>query len=282
MTESFNSKYSINNNIFNVPWHKNEYPEPDDIIIGYINKIEDTGLSVFILDYQKKEALMPLQELSRKKISSIRTLFKEGDIKPLLVLRVDNKKGFIDLSNKYINMARDEIDRLEKYTVVIRIFYQWLHLTKKLEQWNDVMSSSVWLYSKTDIYNHLIDIKTQTKEIKDIFPNLALNDNINSLLKLINDNINYTLELELHLKLIVWESNAINIIKEILKLIENDFGLPLHISVPPNYTFLYKSSDKNKMFLLKDTLEELIKSKLINYENKNVKYNIKIDINEKN
>ena len=124
MTESFNSKYSINNNIFNVPWHKNEYPEPDDIVIGYINKIEDTGLSVFILDYQKKEALMPLQELSRKKISSIRTLFKEGDIKPLLVLRVDNKKGFIDLSNKYINMARDEIDRLEKYTVVIRIFYQ--------------------------------------------------------------------------------------------------------------------------------------------------------------
>lgn len=282
MTEKFNSKYSINNNIFNVQWHKNEYPEPDDIVIGYINKIEDTGLTVYVLDYQKKEALMPLQELSRKKISSIRTLFKEGDIKPLLVLRVDDKKGFIDLSNKYINMARDEIDRLEKYTVVIRIFYQWLHLSKQLEEWYDIMNSSVWLYSKTDIYNHLIDIKTKTKNIEDIFPNLRKKENINSLLKLINDNINYSLELELQFKLVVWEEGAINIIKEILTVIENDLELLLHVSVPPNYTFLYKSSDKNKVFLLNETLEDTINTKLQQYNNKKIKYNIKININEKN
>lgn len=282
MTEKFNSKYSINNNIFNVQWHKNEYPEPDDIVIGYINKIEDTGLTVYVLDYQKKEALMPLQELSRKKISSIRTLFKEGDIKPLLVLRVDDKKGFIDLSNKYINMARDEIDRLEKYTVVIRIFYQWLHLSKQLEEWYDIMNSSVWLYSKSDIYNHLIDIKTKTKNIEDIFPNLRKKENINSLLKLINDNINYSLELELQFKLVVWEEGAINIIKEILTVIENDLELLLHVSVPPNYTFLYKSSDKNKVFLLNETLEDTINTKLQQYNNKKIKYNIKININEKN
>lgn len=282
MTESFNAKYSINNNIFSVPWHKNDYPEADDIIIGYINKIEDTGLTVYILDYQKKEALMPLQELSRKKISSIRTLFKEGDIKPLLVLRVDGVKGFIDLSNKYIHMARDEIDRLEKYTVVIRIFYQWLFSCKKLELWNEIMNSSVWMYSQSEVYNNLIEIKTQSKTIKEIFPKLLFEEHHYNLLKLINDNINYILELELQIKLIVWEANAITLIKEILKMIENELELPLHTVVPPNYTFLYKSSDKNKITNLSETLKEILEIKLIDYQDKNIKYNIKITVNEKN
>ena len=292
MTESFNYKYNKNSMLFSVPWHKNKYPESDTIIIGYINKIEDTGIEVLILDYNSIEALMPLQELSRKKVYSIRTLFKEGDIKPLLVLQVDENKGFIDLSNKYVNMAEDEINRLDRYAIVIKIFFQWVgYLTSNtnfkekldIDYWNKVMINSVWKFSKSEIYDILTDIKTHTLSINDAFPELVQLYDENAIIKLnklIESHISYNIKLQITLNLVVWSIDAISIIKNILinisNLISNDVELVK--TTPPVYQFIVKSTKRNYLLDLNETVTVKINELLQNYND--IKYSLNTEIIE--
>jgi translation initiation factor 2 subunit 1 len=287
MTESFTSRYSINSVLFTLPWHEESLPDPDDIVIGYINKIEETGLIVHILDYGGIEALMPLQELSRKKVSSIRSLFKEGDIRPLLVLRVDKDKGFIDLSNKYVNMAQDEISRLDKYALVIKIFYQWLFNKDKIniDNWRNTLSNSVWLYSKSEIYDIITDIKMNITDIKTMFPNLITlftDTDITKLKKIIDEYITYSVKLYVSINLIVWGINAISTIKTILSEIKNELGDESELvkTTAPNYVFVLKSNNKNYLVSLNNTLKETLEEKLKKYTD--IKFNINIELKEFN
>jgi len=268
MTESFSSKFTRNSILFSLPWHKNKLPNPDDIVIGHINKIEENGLVVSILDYNNIEALMPLQELSRKKLSSIRTLFKEGDIKPLLVLRVDNSKEYIDLSNKYVNMAKDEITRLDRYTTVIRLFHQWISylsnkdknqfdISIKESDWIEILSKTIWMYSQSEIYNILIDVKAGITKIKDVFPGLfetdlklsftVTDDDIVKLNKILNDIIIYSIELTVDIKITSWAINAVENIKNVLEATKSIIGSDCKLikTTAPVYQFILTSTSKN-------------------------------------
>jgi len=287
MTETFNTVYTRNAVIFNLPWHKNKYPSPDDIVIGHIDKIEDNGLVVSILDYMKIEALMPLQELSRRKISSIRSLFKEGDIKPLLVLRVDTEKGYIDLSNKYINMAKDEIVRFDRYALLIKIFFQWInYLSNKQsstefnikidpDYWIKLLSKSLWLYSQSEIYDIFINIKSGDQNIRDIFPDVEVTDEeLNKLKKIIDDTIIYNIELQVNVSLVSWGINSIETIKTILSEIRDTIGNDCQLikTTAPNYVFSLKSKNKQYIIDISESLKDTLKTKMSLYHD--IKFNI--------
>jgi translation initiation factor 2 alpha subunit (eIF-2alpha) len=294
MTESFNSKFTESSILFTLPWHKKKYPSPDDVVIGYIKKIEEHGIVVNILDYLSMEAMMPLQELSRKKVSSIRSLFKEGDIRPLLVLRVDEEKGFIDLSNKYINMAQDEIVRFDKYSCAIRIFYQWInYLTNKNDptyklkvesnSWSDIMNKSVWLYSQGEIYDKLLDIKTGVLDIQQVFKinDIFCDKDLLKLKKIIDESISYNIELNLSLSLVSWSINAIEKIRLILESIQEKCGdnCVLVKTTAPNYEFIIKSNSKNELTSLNDTIKDyLCREVLDRYQD--IKYNLVVKLSE--
>ena len=302
MTESFNSKFTEASILFSLPWHKTKYPSPDDIVIGCIKKIEENGIVVKILDYLSIEAMMPLQELSRRKVSSIRSLFKEGDIRPLLVLRVDKEKGFIDLSNKYINMAQEEIERFDKYSCAIRIFYQWINYlvnkndkeykTKVQESdWEAIMSKSVWLYSQSEIYEKLLDVKTGVEDISKVFPELAESENsvsensvsetdFNKLKKLIEDSISYTIELHVSINLVCWSINAIEKIKQILSEIISASGenCTLVKTTAPYYEFIITSNSKKTLVCLNDKITEILTGVLDKHTE--IKYNLDVKIVE--
>lgn len=126
-------KIRFNDKLFNLPWYKNIIPKKDTIIIGRVDKIDDYGVSIKILNYNKIEGYIAINELSRKKIRTIRSIMKIGDIRPLLVINTDIKNDniYIDLSNKQIINADDEIDKLEKYYKLINILHTWMkHIYK--------------------------------------------------------------------------------------------------------------------------------------------------------
>eukprot|EP00894_Picocystis_sp_ML_P002522 jgi/Pico_ML_1/53039/g3659.t1 len=58
------------------------------------------GAYVSLLEYNNIEGMILLSELSRRRIRSINKLIKVGRQEPVMVLRVDTEKGYIDLSKR--------------------------------------------------------------------------------------------------------------------------------------------------------------------------------------
>lgn len=282
MSESFISKFTKDNIIFKVPWYAEKYPKADDIIIGYIKSIEDGGIKVNILDYMSIEGYMPFQELSKRRVYSIRSLFKEGQIKPLLVLAVDENKGFIDLSNKYVSMAKDDISSLEKYGHLVRIMTLWTYklFGKNItgEDWTNVMERTLWkLGSKNESYDTFLDIKMGNSRIEDVFPG---EDRLDILDEFIQNSITYEIILKIKLKLYTWSINSVSLIKIILnEIVENIPNIKLESIRPPEYEFSVKGTNKKAIVEFHDNIQKMISSIMKQY--KDLEYEINKEMEEK-
>jgi translation initiation factor 2 subunit 1 len=62
---------------------------------------------VYLLEYDMKEGMIPLNEYSKIMTKAIHRVMKVGKKEILRVLRVDKEKGYIDLSKKSV-FAEDE------------------------------------------------------------------------------------------------------------------------------------------------------------------------------
>lgn len=61
------------------------------------------GAYVQLLEYDNVEGMILLSELTRRRIRSVSKLIKVGRIEPVMVLRVDKEKGYIDLSKRRVS-----------------------------------------------------------------------------------------------------------------------------------------------------------------------------------
>jgi len=61
------------------------------------------GAYVQLLEYDNIEGMILLSELTRRRIRSVSKLIKVGRIEPAMVLRVDEEKGYIDLSKRRVS-----------------------------------------------------------------------------------------------------------------------------------------------------------------------------------
>lgn len=68
-----------------------------------VKSIAEMGAYVSLLEYNGIEGMILLSELSRRRIRSISKLIKVGRQEPVMVLRVDEEKGYIDLSKRRVS-----------------------------------------------------------------------------------------------------------------------------------------------------------------------------------
>ncbi|KAK1259223.1 hypothetical protein QJS04_geneDACA021912 [Acorus gramineus] len=61
------------------------------------------GAYVSLLEYNNIEGMILFSELSRRRIRSVSSLIKVGRQEPVMVLRVDKEKGYIDLSKRRVS-----------------------------------------------------------------------------------------------------------------------------------------------------------------------------------
>ncbi|XP_078178137.1 eukaryotic translation initiation factor 2 subunit alpha homolog [Carex rostrata] len=80
-----------------------KYPEVDMAVMIQVHHITETGVYVSLLEYNNMEGIIPLSELSRRRIRSVSSLIKVGHQEPAIVLRVNKEKGYIDLSKKTVS-----------------------------------------------------------------------------------------------------------------------------------------------------------------------------------
>ena len=80
-----------------------KYPEVDMAVMIQVKNIADMGAYVSLLEYNNIEGMILFSELSRRRIRSVSSLIKVGRIEPVMVLRVDKEKGYIDLSKRRVS-----------------------------------------------------------------------------------------------------------------------------------------------------------------------------------
>eukprot|EP00250_Pteridium_aquilinum_P009613 c18797_g1_i1 orf=463-1476(-) len=80
-----------------------KYPEADDVVMVQVKSIAEMGAYVALLEYNGIEGMILLSELSRRRIRSIGSLIKVGRQEPVMVIRVDKEKGYIDLSKRRVS-----------------------------------------------------------------------------------------------------------------------------------------------------------------------------------
>ena len=87
----------------NCRMYENEFPEIDDVVMVQVRSIAEMGAYVQLLEYNNIEGMILLSELTRRRIRSVSKLIKVGRIEPVMVLRVDKEKGYIDLSKRRVS-----------------------------------------------------------------------------------------------------------------------------------------------------------------------------------
>lgn len=77
---------------------RKEFPAEGDLVIATVTKIANHGAYVTLDEYEGKEGLVHISEVSQSWVRNIRNFLKEGQKVVAKVLRTDLRKGFIDLS----------------------------------------------------------------------------------------------------------------------------------------------------------------------------------------
>ena len=77
---------------------RRRFPEYGELVIGTVTKIFDHGAFVTLDEYGGLEAYCPLSEVSRSWFKGIREVLKEGQKLVFKVVRVDERKGHVDVS----------------------------------------------------------------------------------------------------------------------------------------------------------------------------------------
>ncbi|EFN54994.1 hypothetical protein CHLNCDRAFT_134805 [Chlorella variabilis] len=101
-------------------FYEAKFPEVDDVVMVQVRSIAEMGAYVSLLEYGGIEGMILLSELSRRRIRSVQKLIKVGRQEPVMVLRVDKEKGYIDLSKRRVSpedLAKCE-DRFAKSKMV--------------------------------------------------------------------------------------------------------------------------------------------------------------------
>eukprot|EP00803_Ostreobium_quekettii_P002851 evm.model.scf_168.2 EVM.evm.TU.scf_168.2 scf_168:16070-17053(-) len=83
--------------------YESKFPEVDEVVMVQVKSIAEMGAYVQLLEYNNIEGMVLLSELSRRRIRSITKLIKVGRQEPVMVLRVDKEKGYIDLSKRRVS-----------------------------------------------------------------------------------------------------------------------------------------------------------------------------------
>lgn len=93
-----------------------EWPETGEMVVATVSRIESYGAYVALDEYNNKEALLHISEISSRWVRNIRNHVRENQKVVLQVLRVDPSKGQVDLSLRRVNKddRRKKVEQWKK------------------------------------------------------------------------------------------------------------------------------------------------------------------------
>ncbi|EAN34091.2 Eukaryotic translation initiation factor 2 subunit alpha [Theileria parva strain Muguga] len=250
-------------NLGDCRFYEQKFPEPEDLVMVKVNRIENQGVYVSLLEYDDREGLILLNELSKRRYRSINKLVKIGRHEVVLVLRVDPLKGYIDLSKRRVT-PEDIIKCEEKFSKSKKVHQTVRHIAQKhgisVEELN---RECIWPLYKA--YPHALDaLKEAASNKENVFKNISISQEvIDSLLQDIQLRlVPQALKLKCSVDVWCFGPEGINAVKMSLgkaKLL--DPQISIRLIAPPQYEILTSCFDKEAgLALMNQTLEVIEKN----------------------
>lgn len=134
-----------------------KYPNKDQLVIVKIDSHDEFGINVFLLEYGNILAKILFAEVSRARISNMKTKFRIGDKLCCQVVDVDIEKGFIDLTRKNIledekKMAEEKYKKNKKIINIVNSF-----LNKNDIKYEEFMNKTIWCLNRDNYYDSIKD-----------------------------------------------------------------------------------------------------------------------------
>lgn len=133
-------------------FYAEKYPEVEDVVMVNVFSIAEMGAYVHLLEYNNIEGMILLSELSRRRIRSINKLIRVGKTEPVVVIRVDKEKGYIDLSKRRV--SPEDVEKCtERYAKakavhsILRHVAEILHFDSD-QQLEDLYQRTAWNYEE--------------------------------------------------------------------------------------------------------------------------------------
>ncbi|KAI5700639.1 hypothetical protein M8J76_011491 [Diaphorina citri] len=133
-------------------FYAEKYPEVEDVVMVTVISIAEMGAYVHLLEYNNIEGMILLSELSRRRIRSINKLIRVGKTEPVVVIRVDKEKGYIDLSKRRV--SPEDVEKCtERYAKakavhsILRHVAEILHFDSD-QQLEDLYQRTAWNYEE--------------------------------------------------------------------------------------------------------------------------------------
>ncbi|CAK9811230.1 Eukaryotic translation initiation factor 2 subunit 1 [Anthophora plagiata] len=133
-------------------FYKEKYPEVEDVVMVNVRSIAEMGAYVHLLEYNNIEGMILLSELSRRRIRSINKLIRVGKTEPVVVIRVDKEKGYIDLSKRRV--STEDVEKCtERYAKakavnsILRYVAELLHYDSD-DQLEELYQKTAWHFEQ--------------------------------------------------------------------------------------------------------------------------------------
>lgn len=133
-------------------FYKEKYPEVEDVVMVNVRSIAEMGAYVHLLEYNNIEGMILLSELSRRRIRSINKLIRVGKTEPVVVIRVDKEKGYIDLSKRRVSpedveKCTERFAKAKAVNSILRHVAELLHYETD-EQLEDLYQRTAWFFEE--------------------------------------------------------------------------------------------------------------------------------------
>ncbi|EYU20054.1 hypothetical protein ABFS83_06G064200 [Erythranthe nasuta] len=247
-----------------------KYPEVDHAVMIQVKSMADSGAYVSLLEYNNIEGMILFSELSRRRIRSISSLIKVGRIEPVMVLRVDKEKGYIDLSKRRV--SEEDIQGCEERFNKSKLVHSIMrHVAETMSvDLEDLYIHVGWpLYRK---YGHAFEafklivndpdsvLDTLTREIKEVGPDgqevkkvaPAISDEVkDALVKNIRRRMTpQPLKIRADIEMKCFQFDGVLHIKEAMRKAEaagnKDCPVKIKLVAPPAYVLNTQTLDKEQ------------------------------------
>ncbi len=266
-----------------MPKHYNRFPQEGDFVVARVADIRNQYVYLDLIDYEglpserNARGMLHISEISSRWVKSIRNFLREGQRVVLRVIRVDNRKGHVDLSLRRTNTAQRKSKMKDwKYSVKLENLLQFL-----ADEYDDMTLIEAYVkigfpiirYFNENYQEIVEELKENGGEILDNLTEIP-QEVKKRFLEIIDENVEISVvKITGKLKLRYIQGNGVDLIKETLKEAQNVLENPkrtrnLEISyiAAPFYRVEITSKDYlDAEKILSDALE-VVENKVAEYD----------------
>ena len=235
-------------------FYENEFPEVGSyVVVKVVCRKDNTGVYVTLLEYGDLEGLILPNELSKRRYRSILKLVRVGHQEVAAVIKVDEKKRYIDLSKKRVS-NKDVAIALDRYAKAKKVHVMMMQIANEhgisLEE---LLKKIVWpLYKK---YGSAYEAFLKSHEDPEpVFRDLDMSDEIKTAISSVVSQWIASMQVNIRCQVSIscYSFEGVLAVKRALltaeeeaaKLDPNLFSLEIQLIAAPIYVLSITSNDK--------------------------------------